>query len=130
MERILVCSYNVQSMLRSGLIAGGRERKEGRQTIFFTPLNPFGDNPDEEEPRDDLSKPRKATLSQQVEASSGRRPLDQFSPITRRRTTVLTNQIPCHNCSQLCAGILHRQSDFSKRGKNLKDVRRLVLPRR
>ena len=52
------CSYDVQPILRSGL-AGGRESKEGRHTIFFTPLNPFGDNPDEEERSDDLSKPRK-----------------------------------------------------------------------
>ena len=29
------------------------------ETIFFTPLNPFGDNLDEEEPGDGLSKPRK-----------------------------------------------------------------------
>ena len=43
------CSFDVTSILRSGLIAGGRESKEGRHTIFFTPLNPFGDNPDEEE---------------------------------------------------------------------------------
>ena len=53
------CSFDVTSILTSGLIAGGRESKEGRQTIFFTPLNPFGDNPDEEEPSEDLSKPRK-----------------------------------------------------------------------
>ena len=33
--------------------------QEGRQNIFFTPLNPFGDNPDDEEPSEDLSKPRK-----------------------------------------------------------------------
>ena len=33
--------------------------EEGRQTVFFTPLNPFGDNPDDEEPSDDLLKPRK-----------------------------------------------------------------------
>ena len=46
-------------ILKSGLIAGGRESNEGRQTIFFTPLHPLGDNPDEEEPRDDLSKTRK-----------------------------------------------------------------------
>ena len=52
------CFYDVQSILRFGLIAGGRESREGRQTIFFTPLNPFGDNPDEEELDDDLSKPR------------------------------------------------------------------------
>ena len=53
------CSVHVTSILKSGLIAGRRESKEGRLTIFFTPLNPFGNNPDEEEPSDDLSKPRK-----------------------------------------------------------------------
>ena len=79
-------------------IARGREAKEGRQTIFFTPLSPFGDDPDEEEPGDDLSEPEKGTLPQQVENSSGRRLLDRFSPSTRQRTTVLANQIPCHNC--------------------------------
>ena len=29
------------------------KRKKGRQTVFFTPLNPFGGDPDEEETRDD-----------------------------------------------------------------------------
>ena len=53
------CSYKVQSILRAGLIAGGRESKRGWQTIFFTPLNPFCPNPDEEGLNDDLSKPRK-----------------------------------------------------------------------
>ena len=38
----------MRSILNSGLIAEGRESKQGRQTIFFTPLNPFGPNPDEE----------------------------------------------------------------------------------
>ena len=41
------CSYDVTSIFKSGLITGGRESKEGIQTILFTPLNPFGDNPDE-----------------------------------------------------------------------------------
>ena len=53
------CSVDVPSILTSGLNDGGGESKEGRQTIFFTPLNPFGNNPDEEEPGDDLSTPRK-----------------------------------------------------------------------
>ena len=52
------CSFNCTSILQSGLIAGGRASREGRQTVFFTPLNPFGDNPDEERPSDDFSKPR------------------------------------------------------------------------
>ena len=37
------CSYDVTSILKSGLIAGGRESKEGRQTIFFTPCFPTPD---------------------------------------------------------------------------------------
>ena len=35
------------------------ENKEGRQTIFVTPLNPFGENPDEEAPSVDITIPRK-----------------------------------------------------------------------
>ena len=35
------------------------EKAKKEETIFVTPLNSFGDNPDEE-PSDDLSKPRKA----------------------------------------------------------------------
>ena len=42
------CSFNVTSIFTSRLIAGGRESEEGRPTTFFTPLNPFGYNPDEE----------------------------------------------------------------------------------
>ena len=41
------CYFNIKSILETRLTAGGSERKEGRQTIFFTLLNPFGENPDE-----------------------------------------------------------------------------------
>ena len=41
-----------------GLIAGGKDaKKEVRQTVFFTALNPMNDEPEEE--YQDLSKPRK-----------------------------------------------------------------------
>ena len=76
------CSFDVTLILRSGLIAARRQSNEGRQTIFFTPLNPFGDDPDEEEPSDDLPKPRICAPLQSVEKESGRRLLDQFSPST------------------------------------------------
>ena len=52
------CSVNINSILQTGLIAEERESLEGRQTIFFTPLNPFGD-PDQEASGEDLSTPRK-----------------------------------------------------------------------
>ena len=42
-----------------GLVAGGKERKEGRQTIFFTPLDPFNSDADEAESITDTAKPRK-----------------------------------------------------------------------
>ena len=53
------CSFDATSILQSGLIAGGKESR-GRHTVFFTPLDLFGDNPDEEHPGDDFSKQRKA----------------------------------------------------------------------
>ena len=40
------CSSDVTSTLRSGLIAGGREGKEGH-TVLFTPVNLFKNNPDD-----------------------------------------------------------------------------------
>ena len=52
------CSYNANSILETRLVAGGRECKEGRQTIFFTPLNPYGEIPDEDASTDDPSVTR------------------------------------------------------------------------
>ena len=40
-------------------MAGGKERKEGRQTIFFTLLDPFNGDADESESIPDTTKPRK-----------------------------------------------------------------------
>ena len=40
-------------------MARGKQNKEGRLTNFFTPLNPFGENPDEEAPSDDFTIPKK-----------------------------------------------------------------------
>ena len=61
MERVCffqVCSFNIQSILENGLIPVGKECDKGRQTVFFTPLNAFGGDSDEEEPRDDYTVPQ------------------------------------------------------------------------
>ena len=61
MERRLVSQrklFNVTSILQARLIAFERTRKEVRQTVFFTPLDPFGDEA-EEEFNNNLSRPRK-----------------------------------------------------------------------
>ena len=39
------------SIADDGVVAGGKESKEGRQTIFFTPLDPFHSDASEEETR-------------------------------------------------------------------------------
>ena len=51
------CSRTMHSIFQAGLIAGGKDAKEGQQTVFFTALDPTGDEIDEE--YEDLTKPRK-----------------------------------------------------------------------
>ena len=41
----------------SGLISGEKENDKARQAVFFTPLGPFGNDPDEEEPHDGSVNP-------------------------------------------------------------------------
>ena len=55
------------SIAEAGLVAGGKENKEGRQTIFFTPLDPYHSDAIEAESSTDLSKPRKGALPNTLE---------------------------------------------------------------
>ena len=50
-------SLTVNSILQAGPITGGKDTKEERRTVFFTPSGPFCD--DTEEAYDDSTKPRK-----------------------------------------------------------------------
>ena len=56
------CSFSIQSILENGLIPGGKKSDKGRQSIFFTPLNPFGGDSDEEEPCDIAQFLKKCTV--------------------------------------------------------------------
>ena len=47
------------SLAEIGLVVGGKEREEGRQTIFFTSLDPFNNDADEAESSTDTTKPSK-----------------------------------------------------------------------
>ena len=47
------------SIAEVGLVARGKEGKEGRQTIFFTPLDPINSDADKSESITDIKKPRK-----------------------------------------------------------------------
>ena len=48
---------SLQSLLQNSSLEDEKAKKEDRPS--YSPLNPFGYNPDEEEPDDDLSKPIK-----------------------------------------------------------------------
>ena len=54
-----VVLFSIQSILENGLIPGGKQSDNGRQTVFFTPLNLFGGDSDEEEPCHDYTVPQK-----------------------------------------------------------------------
>ena len=102
------------SILGSGLIAGGRESKGGRRTIFFTPLNPVRGQSRPKKNRAMTHQNREEhTITFSGSQSPGRRLLDQFSPSTRKGIAVLADKISCRNCVQLCAGRLHLQCELS-----------------
>ena len=48
----------IHSIIRSGLIPGGRSLKRDRQSVFVTAVNPMDDDQSMEEIRCDLDKPR------------------------------------------------------------------------
>ena len=50
---LLICKH---STIHSGLIAGGKDTKEERQTVFFTGVDPMTESQEEE--YQDVSKPR------------------------------------------------------------------------
>ena len=119
------CSFSIQSILENGLIPGGKESKGGRQTIFFTPLNPFGGDSDEEEPRDDYTIPQKVhyhSIGNVIRC----RLLGKIIPSTRSRIAILANEVTCNHRTQSCASRLHLQSNLSKRRSNT--VRKTLNP--
>ena len=49
----------LNSFLAIGIIPGGKENDKARQAVFFTHLNPFGNDLDEEKTHDDQPVPQK-----------------------------------------------------------------------
>ena len=46
------CSHDLHSIIQSGLIAGGKDGRKGRQTVFFTALGPVHEHPTKEQQHD------------------------------------------------------------------------------
>ena len=52
------------------MILGGKENDRAPQAVFFTPLNPFRNDPDAEELHFEYTFPRKGTLSNILETQA------------------------------------------------------------
>ena len=104
------CSFSIQSILENGLIPGGKESKEGRQTIFFTQLDPFEENSGAEEPRDDFTIPQKVHRHSNRKRNQDAVYLVKLFPSTRSRIAILANEVTCINRTQSSASRLHQQS--------------------
>ena len=91
------CPSSIQSILENGLILCGMESDKGRQTVFFTPLNPFGGDSDEEEPGDDHTVPQKVHYQ-----SHGKRNQDavywvKLSRAQDQRIAFLASEVTCNH---------------------------------
>ena len=105
------CLLNLTSILNAGLITGGREGRETRHTVFFTPLDPWCTE-EQEEYCDDLTKPRKSSWQNRLEALSRRGLCHPSWERTRERHDFLPNEIACSRHRQ--HGVEHV---ISQRGK-------------
>ena len=62
-------SFTLHSNMQAVLIAVGKDTKEGRQSVFFTALDPLSDEPDEE--YEDSTKPRKVHYKNKWRVTQG-----------------------------------------------------------
>ena len=97
----------MHSIIRSGLIPGGRSLKRGRQSVFFTLVNPMEDDTGTEETPCDLTKPRIAPYKKYLETSSKYGILVQFKARSGERIAILPNTVTCNRSLQHTACSLH-----------------------
>ena len=88
-------SLCMHSIIRSGLIAGGKDAKEGRQTVFFKAVHPMTGSQEEE--YQDVSKITKSTQQEHVERVAGCHTSDQSGKGSRKKIKNGANSIQCHS---------------------------------
>ena len=97
------------SIAEAGLVAGGKERKEGRQTIFFTPLDPFNSDAGEAELITDIKKPRKVQYQFHWRLEQDGSVLDSLVHSTRCWSRILASWFWCHYHVPVCAKRMRRK---------------------
>ena len=110
------CSFNMKSILEHGLIAGGKETKEGRRTIFFTPLTePFWERWGGRSSSWRPVSSEKVSLQQQLETWSRRCLLGKLIQSTGSRITIWADEITCDYRTQSFATGFHLKGHCQER---------------
>ena len=79
-------SFNVNSILQAGVIVGGKDTKQGRQTLFFTPLAPFG-----------MPQKKNSKISQDVVSWIN------LGKVTKEKVAILADKVSRHYLSRFSA---------------------------
>ena len=94
------------------------ESDKGRQTIFFTPLDPFGGDCNEEEPSDDYTIPQKVHYHSHWTRNQDALYCLKSLRSTRSRIAILANKVSCDLRTRSCASRVHLQNNLSERRSN------------
>ena len=93
-------SHDMHSVIQSGLIPFGKDAKKGRQTVFFTTVNPMFAHPHKQRAYD-VTKPRVAVYLVKLENTSEYTLLGQFESCSEDGSDVRPNKIqrdpPCQH---------------------------------
>ena len=81
--------HDCNSFIESGLVAGGKDSKEARQTAFFSAVDGMIE-PREGEPCD-VTKTLEVTLPNEMESVPACSILDQSENCSRQRMSMITN---------------------------------------
>ena len=117
------------SVAEAGLVAGGKERKEGRQMIFFTPLDPFNSDANEAEPITDVKKPRKVHYQIRWTSEQDASVLDLLVHSTRCWSRILADRFQCHYYVPVFAKRMRRKGCQRKWKERVFLLARQLTPR-
>ena len=102
-------SHDLHSTTRSELIAGARDAKRGRQTVFFTAVNSM-EICKHKQTEFHLTKPRIAIHRQKMESTSKHCVLGQSESCSEEGADVLPDQIERDHPLQHSSSVLYRKS--------------------
>ena len=88
-------AFEMHSIIKRGLIPGGKSLRRDRQSVFFTAVNPMDARQDLKEVEYDLDKPRIGPCKHTWKAHHNTNKLVQFEACSEKGIAILSNLITC-----------------------------------